>query len=308
VTSSIVVDALTTVAHGIVRPEDVQVARDGTVYASDAGAAISEIRPDGSMRRIGRAGGEPNGFTLTEDGAAIIANFALGRLQRLDLASGRVDTVLDRVDGRELGSVNYPLSDRSGAIWVSTSTARDPINALATGDADGFIFRVDPDGSAHVVADQVAWPNCMTFDDDEQRLYVCRSAHADVVRFPRVGADQLGQAERYGPPVGQRRSDEFGANQLAAFGDAATLARWGFTDGCAFDADGNLWVTLLSANRIVAITPALEVIVVVDDPEGKIVASPTSIAFAGDDRCDVYIGSLTSNYVVKGRSSVAGRA
>ncbi len=85
------------------------------------------------------------------------------------------------------------------------------------------------------------------------------------------------------------------------------LARWGLTDGCAFDAEGNLWVTVMSANRIAAITPDLDVVTVVEDPEGGLLASPTSIAWGGEDRRDVWIGSLTSNYVVTGRSPVPGR-
>jgi gluconolactonase len=303
----IALDTLSTVAHGVDRPEDVHVASDLRVFVSDSAAALSEIGADGSIRRIGHAGGEPNGFVLTADGRAVIANFALGVLQQLDLTTGRIETILEQVEGRPLGSVNYPVADRSGAIYVSTSTLHDPATAIATGAPDGFIFRLDLDGTVRVVADEVAWPNCMTFGDDERHLYVCRSAVADVARFEVLDSGRLGPPERYGPPLGERRPDEFGPDQLAAFGEPATLARWALTDGCAFDAEGNLWVTLLSANRIVAITPDLDVVTVVDDPGAKVLVAPTSIAFGGEDLRDVYFGSIASNYVVKGRSPIAGR-
>jgi len=77
-------------------------------------------------------------------------------------------------------------------------------------------------------------------------------------------------------------------------------------DGCALDAQGNLWVTLVLANKIVAITPEGHVTVVVEDPEGKVVNAPTSVAWGGADMRDVYIGSITTPYVLKGRSSVPG--
>jgi gluconolactonase len=307
---SIPLELLGTTAHGVTRPEDVKVTRAGRVLVSDAAAAVSEILPDGGLRRIGKAGGEPNGLAPMPDGSIVIANFASAVLQRLDPVSGSIEVLLDQVDGQPLGAVNYPVADRHGAIWVSSSTRSDPVATIASGEEDGFIFRVDPDGTATVVADAVAWPNCMTFDDDERYLYACRSSRCDVVRFEVIGTGRdrtLGLAQRYGPQLGDRRPDEFGPEQVAAFGQPDVLARWGLTDGCAFDAEGNLWVTLMSANRIVAITADLEVVTVVDDPDGDRVVSPTSIAFGGPDRRRLYVGSLAADHVVIGPSPVPGR-
>jgi gluconolactonase len=303
-------DRLTTTAHGVTRPEDVKITADGRVLVSDAASAVAEVLADGSLRRFGAAGGEPNGLAPMPDGSVVVANFAAGVLQRVDLGSGAVEVVLDSVDGQPLGAVNYPLLDRDGALWVSSSTRTDPVATIASGEEDGFLFRLDPDGSATVVADSVAWPNCMTFDDDERYLYACRSSRCDVVRFAVEGTGAgrtLGPAERYGPQLGDRRPDEFGPDQVAAFGRPDVLARWGLTDGCAFDAEGNLWVTLLSANRIVAVTPDLEVVTVIDDPEGRVVVSPTSVAFGGPDRRRLYVGSLVSDHLVTGPSPVPGR-
>ncbi len=78
-------------------------------------------------------------------------------------------------------------------------------------------------------------------------------------------------------------------------------------DGCGFDAEGNLWVTLVAANRIVAVTPERQVVTVVDDPSGTVLQSPTSVAWGGPDGRDVYFGSLSAGHLVKGRSSVPGR-
>jgi gluconolactonase len=292
-------ERLSVVGRGVRRPEDVHVTADGRVYVSDADAALSEVRADGSLRRIGSAGGEPNGFALIDDRTAVIANFALGRLQRLDLETGSVETFLDHVGEAPLGAVNYPVADKHGRLWVSSSARRDPLVGLATGEPDGFIFVVEGDGRAQVAVEHIAWPNCMTFDVDHRYLYVCRSAHSDVMRFA-IADGELGAPERYGPPLGGRTEREFGLEQSTSFGDPATLQRWALADGCAFDRDGNLWVTLMSANRIVMITPEQTVVDVHHDPGGDLVTSPTSIAFGGDGR-DVYIGSLTADYVVKAR-------
>lgn len=80
----------------------------------------------------------------------------------------------------------------------------------------------------------------------------------------------------------------------------------GPTDGCGFDQEGNLWVTLVLANKVVAITPAGEVVTVLSDPEGKLMRNPTNVTWGGADLRDLYIGSVVSDYVLKLRSPVAG--
>ena len=79
-------------------------------------------------------------------------------------------------------------------------------------------------------------------------------------------------------------------------------------DGCGFDAEGNLWVTLMAANRIVAITPELEVVTVIDDPGATVMQAPSSVVWGGDDHRDLYIGSLFGTHVVKTRTTVPGMA
>jgi gluconolactonase len=294
------------VADGISRPEDVLVHPDGRVFASDASAAVSEIRPDGTHRPIGRAGGEPNGIAVLPDGQIALANFASGMVQRLDLATGAVDVLADQVEGRPLTCANYPVVDADGSILVSCSSELDAAMAMATGARDGSIVRIDPDGKTRVVCDGLAFPNCMTFDARREHLYVVLSTASVVVRLAVLAGGELGPPEPYGPPLGDRGDDEYGPELVAAFAQPDVLARWGMADGCGFDADGNLWVTLLGANRIVAITPALDVVTVVEDPGGEVLQSPTSVAWAGDDGRDLYIGSLFGAHVVKARSTVAG--
>ncbi len=46
--------------------------------------------------------------------------------------------------------------------------------------------------------------------------------------------------------------------------------------------------------------------IVLDDPDGAALQGPTSIAWGGADMRDVYIGSILTPHVLKGRSSVPG--
>lgn len=97
--------AFTKVAVGIDRPEDVVVARNGRVFASDHQCAVAEILPDGSFKRMGPKGGAPNGINMDRQGRVLIANFGIydreeGPLQRFDPATGTHETLLAAVGGK----------------------------------------------------------------------------------------------------------------------------------------------------------------------------------------------------------------
>ena len=118
------------------------VSRDGHVWASDEASACAEILPDGGLRRIGKAGGRPNGINMDRQGRILIANFALdtpdpGGLQRLDPRTGVIETLCAEVDGRALKASNYPLVDRAGNVWCSHSTFDRA--GSAAGSGDGFV-------------------------------------------------------------------------------------------------------------------------------------------------------------------------
>lgn len=306
--TTIGVTGLHAVGRGADRPEHVVVAGDGRVFASDKASAVAELTDENTVRRIGKAGGEPNGIALDRDGHFLIANWGLGVLQDLEPVTGAITEVLSgQLDGRPLRWLNFVLVDSVGALWCSVSTMADNLlDTIARGTADGFIFRVAPDRqSARVVAEAVSFPNCMALDRNEDYLYVVRTVAADVVRFP-IEGETLGPPERFGPPLGDRSPDEFGPDAGRFLADPETSRRWGMADGCAFDADGNLWVTLVLATRIVAISPDGRATTVIEDTDGELLSGPTSIAWGGHDMRDIYIGSITTPYVLKGRSSVPG--
>ncbi len=296
------------VGRGVDRPEHVVVAGDGRVFASDRASAVAELIDENTFRRIGQAGGEPNGIALDRNGHFLIANWGFGVLQDLDPVTGAITAILSgHLEGRPLRWLNFVLVDSVGALWCSVSTmADDLLDTIARGTGDGFIFRVTPDRQlAQVVADAVSFPNCMALDRNDDYLYVVRTVAADLVRFP-IHGETLGPPERFGPPLGGRRPDEFGPDVGRLLADPEVSRRWGMADGCAFDAEGNLWVTLVLANRIVAIRPDGEEQTVLDDPDGALLSGPTSIAWGGQDMRDIYIGSITTPYVLKGRSSLPG--
>lgn len=295
--------AFTKVAVGIDRPEDVVVSKDGRVFASDHQCAVAEILPDGSFKRMGPRGGAPNGINMDRQGRVLIANFGIydreeGPLQRFDPASDAHETLLAEVGGKRLTSANYPVMDRAGNIWCANSTHAETWPQALDGRDDGFIFVLRPDGSAQIVAEGLKFPNGMALSADEAFLFCAQTSGADVMRFAVLPGGKLGAGERYGPQLGKLQEPG---------GASVPMQDLGYTDGVGMDAEGNLWVCLPAANKIVAITPALEVVTVVHDPSGEMVNHPTNVTWGGPDLKDLYIGSIRAGYVLKARSPVAGQ-
>lgn len=289
---------------GLLRPEDVVVSREGAVWASDKASACAQILPDGSLRRVGGLGeGCPNGINMDAAGRIIIANFEAGPVQRLNPATGGVEVLCAEVQGHKLTAANYPIIDRHGNIWCANSTFTVPWQAALDGRADGMLFRIRPDGRAEKMAEGIRFANGLALDADESHIYVCETTGCDVLRYAIRGDGGLGKAERYGPLLGEPWPSNLDAGNIPS---SEQTARLGLTDGCGFDVEGNLWVTLVAANRVVAITPQGTVVPIIEDPHGEIMRQPTNVTWGGPDMRDLYIGSIVNDYVVQARSPVAG--
>ena len=304
--SAIDLSACRKVGVGVTRPEDVVVAADGTVWMSDQHSAVARVAADGSVQRLGLAGGAPNGINMDASGRILIANFGgpetgAGPLQRLDPATGKIEILCGEIAGRTLYGCNYPLVDSKGRVWCSHSTW-GPIDRAFAGQNDGLVFRVDPDGSATVVASGIAFANGMALDAEERHLFVCETVGCDVLRYAINDDGSLGNPVRYGPKLGFSHQEVQHLRPLSL----AVRSQLGAPDGCGFDAHGNLWVTLFLANKVVAIKPQGELITVLSDPEGSILRAPTNVSWGGPDLRDLYIGSVVTDYVVHVRSPVPG--
>ena len=305
--STIPLSELQKVGVGLKRPEDVAVGRDGRVWASDEQSACAILRKDGTLKRVGQAGGAPNGINFDLQGRIIIANFGIhaktaGPLQRLDPVTGTIETLCSDVGGRTLTSSNYPVVMKDGSIYCTHSTWAPTLAlGLAKGPGDGFIYRVDAQGRARTVAEGLSFPNGCCVDPKGKSLYVVQTTAANIMRFDIAPDGSLRPGFPYGPTFGII-PDAPPAGDL----EPRQRGRLGYADGCAFDQEGNLWVTMVMANRIFAITPSLQIKVIVDDPERRILNMPTNITFGGPDMRDVYFGSIASDYIAKARSPVPG--
>ena len=131
-----------------------------------ASGRISEIRADANVA---------NGMTLDRDGRLLICEQGTledpARIARLDLAGGRLETVVDAVGGLPLNSPNDVVVAADGAVWFT-----DP----SYGHLQGFRPAPSlPDAVYRWAGGEIAavpWefdkPNGLAFAPDERTLYV----------------------------------------------------------------------------------------------------------------------------------------
>lgn len=294
------------VGVGVKRPEDVVVSKQGAVWMSDQNSACAQAMPDGGLLRCGKTGGAPNGINMDLEGRIIIANFGgpddgHGPLQRLDPRTGQIENLVSEINGRKLYGSNYPQVDSRGRIWCSHSTW-GPVDAAFNGQNDGLIYRYELDGKVTVLAENIQMANGIAFDHDEKNLFVCQTTGCDVLRYPINGDGSLGKPARYGPKLGLSGAEVQDRRPLTP----ELRSQLGATDGCGFDQEGNLWVTLVMANKVIAITPGGEVVTMLSDPAGKLMRMPTNVSWGGPGMRDLYIGSVVSDYVVHVPSPIPG--
>jgi len=314
------------IGEGLERPECILAEPDGTLWSADGRGGVMRIAPDGSQelvlqstasrneqssfedRYVNTKGSLPNGLAFDADGNFLIANFGTDALE-LMTRDGRTRTLVDNIDGQPMGKTNFVTRDSKGRLWLTVTTRTIPwTRHVEVMSHDGYIALIDARG-IRIVADGLCGTNELRFDPAEEFLYVAETTKRRISRFRVLADGALGPRETYGP-------EDVG----------------GFCDGIAFDAFGNLWSTLIMADRLVAVTPEGDVLTLLDDgiPEataaldaawraqritpdimaqatGKLAPWMASVTFGGPDLKTVYLGSLRGNRIPWFRSPVAGQ-
>jgi gluconolactonase len=295
--------------HDLVRPESIIAQRDGTLWVSDGRGGVTRIDADGEQHFLGGLGGEPNGLAMDDDGTLLVANIAIGSIQRLS-PDGQVGAFLTEIDGVKVTCANFVFIDSKHRTWLAFST-REEIwwPAAAKPRPDGYIVLVD-EKRARIVADGLYFTNEVRLDAKEEYLYAAETMKNRIVRF-RVQPDgSLSDKEIYGPDG---------------------LGLGGAVDGFTFDEQSNIWVTTVLRNGVGIITSDGDYHVVFEEANdallatfeekiangtaapsdmaatvGKTLQLITSVTFGGPDLRTVYIGSLGMSRLPTFRSPVAG--
>ncbi|MFC3073517.1 SMP-30/gluconolactonase/LRE family protein [Shinella pollutisoli] len=230
-------------------PEGVAVGPDGWIWCGNQDGEICRIAPDGSrIERVAGTGGFLLGLAFDGDRALYACDLRHAAVFRLDLAAG----TLARLQAPGLRIPNYPVVDRQrGRLLVSDShdSAR-PGPGIWSFDLSGG------QGRLWCGAD-FAFANGLAMRPGEAALYVCETF---AQRVSRIGVADDGSAGAITPFV---------------------TGLPGYPDGIAFDAAGNLLVSLYEPSRILRVDGAGSVRVLAEDPTAHVLCHPTNVAFDG---------------------------
>jgi gluconolactonase len=202
-------------ARGLAFPEGPIAMDDGSVVLVEIErGTLSRVNPDGRIDVIAELGGGPNGAALGPDGAVYVCNnggftwnrangrlvpsgtpadYAGGRIERVDLATGRVDVLYRECDGRRLNGPNDIVFDRTGGMWFT-----DLGKTYDTYRDMGAIYYARPDGS-HISAQILHrdTPNGVALSPDEKTLYFAETitgrVWAHAIERPGVVAREAGR-------------------------------------------------------------------------------------------------------------------
>jgi sugar lactone lactonase YvrE len=206
----------------------------------------------------------------------------------LDLATKGVAFVahvdLDRPDLR----MNDGACDAAGRFWAGTMAMDERPGA-------GALYRLDPDGSTHTMVTGVGISNGIDWSPDGRTMYYVDSLTQCLDRFD------------FDPASG-------------AIANRRTLARIapadGSPDGLTVDMEGAIWLALWGGSSLRRYLPDGTLDRVLPVP----VTYPTTCAFGGEDRRDLFITSATikmtaderrlqplAGSILRGRPGVAGK-
>src|SRR5256884_5700433 len=129
------------ITSGLQFPEGPVALADGSVVVVGIKrGTLTRVAPDGKQTIVATTGGGPNGAAIGPDGLVYVCNnggfewhdvggllvpgnqardYSGGRIQRVDLATGKVEDLYTACDGRALRGPNDIVFDASGGFWVT---------------------------------------------------------------------------------------------------------------------------------------------------------------------------------------------
>ena len=268
------------IASGLQFPEGPIAMADGSVILVEiARGTLSRVTPDGKIEVIAETGGGPNGAAIGPDGAAYICNnggfewhdvngllfagdiakdYSGGRIERVDLTTGKVDVLYTEVNGNPLRGPNDIVFDKQGGFWFT-----DLGKGYGRLKDRGALFYAKADGS-HV--EEMVFPvetaNGVGLSPDEDFVYVAETQGTRLWRWQLDGPGKLAGRGR----TGQKNF-------------VASPAGYSFFDSMAVEADGTICVATIMNGGISRINPETGDIrhVATGDP------MTTNICFGGDE-------------------------
>jgi gluconolactonase len=255
---------------------------EGPVFDDQGRLYVTDI-PYGRIFRIDRQArfelvleydGEPNGLKFHPDGRLFIADYRNGILA-LDVASGRLDTVIGRRHTETFKGVNDLYFAPSGDLYFTDQ------GQTGMHDPTGRVYRLTPSGQLQCLLHNVPSPNGICLSLHQTHLLVAATRGNCVWRAPLMPDGTLSKVGVFVQMSGGAGPDGIAVDE---------------EDGLAVAHPGSGGVWIFDRRGV----PSL----FVRTPAGDF---PTNLTYGGADRRDLYIVESHSGSILRARVPVAGR-
>ena len=287
------------IATGLRFPEGPVAMPDGSVILVEiARGTLSRVTPDGKVQVIAEPGGGPNGAALGPDGKMYICNnggfewretpetglrpvaqakdYSGGRIERIDLSTGKVERVYDGAENGKLRGPNDIVFDKTGGFWFT-----DLGKARARDIDRGGLYYAKADGSFITEAIYpMLTPNGCGLSPDEKTLYAAETRTGRVWKWDLEGSGKLA-SKKTGYAAG-------GGELLAG------VPGFQLFDSLAVDGAGNVCVATLMNGGITVMSPDGKSVEHVPMPDYM----TTNICFGGPDLRTAYVTLSSSGRLV----------
>jgi sugar lactone lactonase YvrE len=215
---------------------------DGRWWVSDFYRhTVFAITPEGEEEAVLTVDQQPSGLGWLSDGTLLVVSMKDRRLLRYT----RAHAVEEVADLSELasGHLNDMVVDQRGRAWIG-NFGYDLMGGGPPSLAN--LIRVDPDGTAAVVAEELSFPNGSVVTSDGRTLIVGESGAMRYTAFTIADdgslVDRRVWAEMSDPPVAP--------------------------DGCCLDAEGHIWAADAFGNRCVRVAEGGAIVDEIRSPDG----------------------------------------
>lgn len=285
------------ITDGLRFPEGPIAMQDGSVILVEIAAGrLTRVLPDGTRETVVEPGDGPNGAAMGPDGKIYVCNnggfawheengalrtagqaadYRTGRIERVDIDTGKVETVYAECNGHPLRGPNDIVFDAAGNFWFTDLGKR------RERDMDmGGIYYGRSDGSLIVEAAYPAvTPNGIGLSPDGRTLYAAETETGRLWEWDIVGEGQL--SKEPWPSVNGGRC-------------VAGVPGYQRFDSLALDSAGNICVATLVNGGITVISPDGATIEHIPMPDPMC----TNICFGGPDLRTAYMTLSTSGRLV----------
>ncbi len=176
----------------------------------------------GAVSVFRKSSNNANGNTRDRQGRLVTCEHGTRRVTRTE-PDGSITILADSYNGKRLNSPNDVVVARDGAVWFTDP----PFGILgyyegekAEPELPQCVYRLDPNGTLSVMADDIPGPNGLAFSPDESLLYIVasRASPREILVYDVIDGHRIANGRPF-----------------------INAGPGGTPDGFRVDIEGNLW-------------------------------------------------------------------